>query len=142
MKVSEVLRMLADDGWELVAVRGSHRQYRHATKPGRVTVAGKPHDDLAPGTLNSILKQAGLNKTSMRYAIVIEQAENNFSAYAPDLPGCVATGASLEAVEAEMREAITFHLQGLREDGEPIPPPQAASNTSRSRRKAFSSPRP
>jgi len=58
----------------------------------------------------------------MRYAIVIEQAEGNFSAYVPDLPGCVATGASIEEVEAEIREAISFHLEGLREDGIPAPP--------------------
>ena len=62
MKVSEVLRMLSDDGWFLVATRGSHRQFKHTAKAGRVTVAGKPADDLAPGTLNSILKQAGLKK--------------------------------------------------------------------------------
>jgi predicted RNA binding protein YcfA (HicA-like mRNA interferase family) len=62
MKVREVLRMLNDDGWYLVATRGSHRQYKHPTKPGRVTAPGKPNDDLAPGTLNSILKQAGLKK--------------------------------------------------------------------------------
>jgi len=62
MKVSEVLRMLHDDGWFLVATRGSHRQFKHPLKPGRVTVAGKPSDDLAPGTLNSILKQSGLKK--------------------------------------------------------------------------------
>jgi len=60
MKVSEVLRMLHDDGWYVVATKGSHRQLKHHTKPGRVTVAGKPNDDIAPGTLNSILKQAGL----------------------------------------------------------------------------------
>jgi predicted RNA binding protein YcfA (HicA-like mRNA interferase family) len=60
MKVSEVLRMLQDDGWYLVTTRGSHRQFRDPAKPGRVTVAGKPNDDLAPGTLNSILKQSGL----------------------------------------------------------------------------------
>ncbi|MFN7446453.1 MAG: type II toxin-antitoxin system HicA family toxin [Curvibacter sp.] len=62
MKVSEILRMLQEDGWFLVATRGSHRQFKHAAKPGRVTVAGKPADDLAPGTLSSILKQAGLKK--------------------------------------------------------------------------------
>mgnify|MGYP001408547913 FL=1 len=62
MKVSEILRMLHDDGWHLVATRGSHRQFKHQSKPGRVTVAGKPSDDLAPGTLNSILKQAALKK--------------------------------------------------------------------------------
>jgi predicted RNA binding protein YcfA (HicA-like mRNA interferase family) len=60
MKVREVLKLLQDDGWFLVVTRGSHRQLKHATKRGRVTVAGKPSDDLPPGTLNSILKQAGL----------------------------------------------------------------------------------
>jgi len=62
VKVSEVLRMLNQDGWYLVATRGSHRQFKHPVKPGRVTVAGKPSDDLAPGTLNSILEQSGLKK--------------------------------------------------------------------------------
>lgn len=62
MKVSDVLRILHDDGWRLVATRGSHRQFKHGTKPGRVTVPGKPGDDLAPGTLNSIMKQASLKK--------------------------------------------------------------------------------
>ena len=60
MKVSEVLRMLHADGWRLVATRGSHRQFKHTFKPGRVTVPGKPSDDLAPGTYGSILKQAKL----------------------------------------------------------------------------------
>lgn len=60
MKVREVLRMIEDDGWYLARTRGSHRQFKHRTKPGLVTVAGKPDDDLAPGTLNSILKQSGL----------------------------------------------------------------------------------
>ena len=60
MKVSEILRLLQADGWYLVATRGSHRQFKHASKPGRVTVPGKPSDDIAPGTLNSILKQATL----------------------------------------------------------------------------------
>ena len=59
MKVAEVLRKLLADGWYLHTTRGSHRQYKHALKKGRVTVAGKPSDDLAPGTMNSIYKQAG-----------------------------------------------------------------------------------
>jgi predicted RNase H-like HicB family nuclease len=59
----------------------------------------------------------------MRYAIVIEKAESNYSAYVPDLPGCVATGATAEEAEAQIRETIEFHLDGLREDGAPIPPP-------------------
>ena len=62
MKVRDVIRLIEDDGWYLVATRGSHRQYKHPRKPGRVTIAGKPPDDLAPGTLNSILKQAALKR--------------------------------------------------------------------------------
>jgi predicted RNA binding protein YcfA (HicA-like mRNA interferase family) len=60
MKVSDMLRLLLADGWYLAEMRGSHRQFKHPMKPGRVTVPGKPSDDLAPGTLNSVLKQAGL----------------------------------------------------------------------------------
>ena len=61
----------------------------------------------------------------MRYAVVIEKAENNYSAYVPDLPGCVATGMSIAETEAKIREAIEFHLEGMREDGIPIPPPSS-----------------
>jgi predicted RNase H-like HicB family nuclease len=61
----------------------------------------------------------------MRYAVVIEKAENNYSAYVPDLPGCVATGATISETEAQIREAIEFHLEGMREDGTPIPPPSS-----------------
>jgi predicted RNA binding protein YcfA (HicA-like mRNA interferase family) len=60
MKVKDIIRLLEGEGWFLIATRGSHRQYKHPVRPGRVTVAGKPSDDLAPGTLNSILKQSGL----------------------------------------------------------------------------------
>ncbi|MGH9440398.1 MAG: type II toxin-antitoxin system HicA family toxin [Terriglobia bacterium] len=62
MKVRDVIASLEHDGWFLVATRGSHRQYKHPSKPGRVTVPGKPGDDLAPGTLNSIYKQASLKR--------------------------------------------------------------------------------
>ena len=61
----------------------------------------------------------------MRYAIVIEKAENNFAAYVPDLPGCVATGTTVEETEKQIREAIEFHIRGLREDGLPIPSPSS-----------------
>ena len=59
----------------------------------------------------------------MRYAVVIEQTKSNYSAYVPDLPGCVATGYTIEEVETQIREAIAFHLEGLREDGTPLPHP-------------------
>ena len=61
----------------------------------------------------------------MRYAIVIEKAENNYAAYVPDLPGCVATGRTIEETENEIREAIDLHLRGMREDGLPIPEPSS-----------------
>jgi predicted RNase H-like HicB family nuclease len=62
-------------------------------------------------------------RSRVRYAIVIEKTEGNYSAYVPDLPGCVATGATIQDVEVQIREAIEFHLEGMREDGTPIPPP-------------------
>lgn len=62
----------------------------------------------------------------MRYAIVIENAGPNFSAYVPDLPGCVATGVTVDEVQREIREAIELHLEGMREDGDPIPPPSSS----------------
>jgi len=61
----------------------------------------------------------------MRYAVVIEKAEGNYSAYVPDLPGCIATGATIEETEREIQEAIEFHLEGLRADGLPIPEPSS-----------------
>ncbi len=64
----------------------------------------------------------------MRYAIVIEAAGDNFSAYVPDLPGCIATGETIDATEHAIREAIEFHLDGMREDGTPIPPPSSRVN--------------
>ena len=60
MKVRAVLKLIQDDGWERVRTKGSHRQFKHPNKPGKVTVAGKPNLEVPPGTLNSILKQAGL----------------------------------------------------------------------------------
>ena len=59
----------------------------------------------------------------MRYAVVIEKAGNNWSAWVPDLPGCVATGSTVENVKAAIRDAVFFHLEGIREDGQPIPAP-------------------
>ena len=64
----------------------------------------------------------------MRYAIVIEKAAGNFSAYVPDLPGCVATGATVPEVEQEIRQAIRFHIDGLKEDGLPVPEPTSIAD--------------
>ncbi|MDA8241900.1 MAG: type II toxin-antitoxin system HicA family toxin [Nitrospiraceae bacterium] len=62
MKVRDIIRLIEADGWYLVDTKGSHRQYKHRTKSGRVTIAGHPNDDLAPGTLNSVFKQAQLKE--------------------------------------------------------------------------------
>jgi len=62
MKVRDVIKLIESDGWHLVATKGSHRQFKHTIKPGRITIAGHPGDDLTPGTLNSVLKQAQLTK--------------------------------------------------------------------------------
>src|SRR5579871_4955041 len=67
----------------------------------------------------SASKQVLTRRRDMRYAVVIERSPNNYAAYVPDLPGCVSTGATREEVERNIREAITFHLEGLREDGLP-----------------------
>ncbi len=61
----------------------------------------------------------------MRYAIVIEKATSNYAAYVPDLPGCVATGSTVDETEILIREAIEFHLEGLQADGQPFPPPSS-----------------
>ena len=62
MKVRDVIKLIEEDGWYQVSQKGSHRQYKHPSKPGRVTLPGHPNDDLPPGTLNSVLKQAGLKE--------------------------------------------------------------------------------
>src|SRR5215211_5401441 len=98
MKVSALLRVLHDNGWFLVATRGSHRQFKHATKPGRVTVRVNLGMIWHPAhsTVSSSRPASEETKvTAMRYAVVMENAGSNFSAYVPDLPGCVATGATL-----------------------------------------------
>ena len=64
----------------------------------------------------------------MRYAVVIEKTDNNYSAYVPDLPGCVATGDTVKIVEAEIRDAIRFHVEGLKEDGLPVPAPTSIAD--------------
>ena len=126
MRVRDVIKRLEDDGWSVVGQRGSHRQFKHNSKPGLVTLAGKPRDDLAPGTLNSVLKQAGLKP--LKYLVVIEKTSTGYSAYSPDLPGCIATADTKDDVQREMQDAVAFHLDGLRQEGMPIPEPHSTSS--------------
>ena len=117
--------MLEDDGWYVARTRGSHRQHKHLVKTGTITVAGKDSVDMPRGTLNGILKRAGLKRCEvvMRYAVVIEKGDTGFGAYVPDLPGCVAAADSREEVVRLIQGAIEFHIEGLKEDGQPIPEP-------------------
>jgi len=66
MKIRDVIKLIEEDGWYVVVTKGSHRQFKHPRKTGRVTIAGHPGDDLAPGTLSSVLKQTGLKKPEGR----------------------------------------------------------------------------
>ena len=125
MKVRDVIKMLEDDSWFEVRQRGSHRQFKHASKPGLETAAGKPGDDLAPGTLKRF--EAG-RVEAMKYLIVIEQTATGYSAYSPDLPGCIATGSTRDEVEREMKGAIAFHLDGLKAEGIAVPQPSSSSS--------------
>lgn len=86
--------------------------------------------DLSPAMRDSILKQAGLEKGSpvMDYVVVIEKTENGFGAYVPDLPGCIAAGDTREETEALIREAVSYHVELLRERGDPVPEPRATAS--------------
>ena len=127
MKVRDVIKRLETDGWYLARTKGSHRQFKHPHKAGLVTVAGKPGVDVPAGTLKNIWRQAQIeDKELMRYGIVIEKGESSYGAYVPDLPGCVAVGETQAEVEALIREAIQFHIEGLRAEGLPVPEPTSS----------------
>jgi predicted RNase H-like HicB family nuclease len=118
--------MLEADGWALVRTRGSHRQYKHPVKLGLVTAPGKPGDDICTWNIEHH-PEASRIEAMKKYLIVIEPTQTGFSAYSPDLPGCVSTGRTREEVEQNMPEAISFHLDGLREEGQAVPEPQTYS---------------
>lgn len=129
LKVREIIKMVESDGWSLARTRGSHRQYVHPTKRGVVTIAGNPSADLPRGTERSIPEADGTvmgGATMSGYAIVVEQAEDGgYGAWSPEVPGCVALGATVDETVAEMRVAIKLHLELLAERGEPLPLPTA-----------------
>jgi len=123
MKVRQILRLLYDDGWAVVRQRGSHRQLQHATKPGTVTGAGKPGDELHPKTAASIRKQAFYSEFFMRYVVIIRRTGTGYSVDVPDLPGCVATGTTIEHARQMIAEAIEMYIDMMQQSGESIPIP-------------------
>jgi predicted RNase H-like HicB family nuclease/predicted RNA binding protein YcfA (HicA-like mRNA interferase family) len=116
MKVRDLLKTLATDGWVLKNQEGSHRQFVHPTKPGKATVNG--HAEIYNETGRMVKKMK-----DTRYAVVFERSATGYGAYVPDLPGCIATGRTLDLTRQRMRQAITAHLQAMREDGDSIPEP-------------------
>jgi predicted RNA binding protein YcfA (HicA-like mRNA interferase family)/predicted RNase H-like HicB family nuclease len=121
VKFRDVIKTVEADGWQIATQRGSHRQNKHPTKPGKVTIAGHPSVNVASKTLKSIPEQAGLE--TMKYLVIYEKTATGYSAYAPDLPGCIAGGFTFEETEELMRGAIQMHLEAMREDGDSIPEP-------------------
>jgi predicted RNase H-like HicB family nuclease/predicted RNA binding protein YcfA (HicA-like mRNA interferase family) len=122
VKVRKLISLLERDGWRLDRQSGSHRQYRHPLKAGTVTVSGNLGKRPASGRLEGTLIMSG-------YAVIIEGDGTSYSGYAPDLPGCIATGSSPDEVEQLMREAIRLHIESLRAHGEAVPRPSAAAAT-------------
>jgi predicted RNA binding protein YcfA (HicA-like mRNA interferase family)/predicted RNase H-like HicB family nuclease len=118
MKIRGVLRLIESDGWRFVRQTGSHRIFHHPTKPGIVIVAGKPSQDLAPGTLNAILKEArSERKTQMKYAVVIEKTSTGYSGYVPDLPGIGVAGETRPKVRRLLKEAVAIYISEKRARG-------------------------
>ena len=122
------MRLIEEDGWYLIRTRGSHRQYKHSVKTGVVTIAERESQDLAPGTWHSILIKdtSRLDKpggTAVKYVIAYEQTDSGWSAYVPDLPGCVAAADKREEIERLIRDAISLHLEAVRESHAAIPQP-------------------
>jgi predicted RNA binding protein YcfA (HicA-like mRNA interferase family)/predicted RNase H-like HicB family nuclease len=135
LKVRDVIRVLEAHGWRLDRQRGSHRLFRHETRPGSVTVAGKPNTDIPPGTLGSIRRQVEARGRAALsdYVVIYEQGPTSWGAWVPDLPGCVAAGETRAEVEQLIREAIDDHIESLREHGEPVPEPSSTAGMVRAR---------
>ena len=136
MKVREVIRLLDADGWALISTEGSHRQFKHLTKPGRVTVSGDLGDDMPQGharigETTSWLEGSKVMKTLQYLVRINRDPGSDWGASVPDLPGCVATGKTIDSALRRIERAIELHVRGLREDGLPIPRPSHRTVTPR-----------
>lgn len=120
-KIRDILDLLKRDGWIEASVRGLHHRFKHSTNPAGVTVLGSRAmiSHRARSTASS--SKPDSRGDAMRDAIVIEKAESNHSAYVPDPPGCITTGATIAEIEQGIREATELHLAGMREDGQSVP---------------------
>lgn len=131
MKISEIIRLLENDGWRIKRVTGSHRHYSHPAKPGLVTVAGKPQRYVKAEDRSKHPAASGPAEgaTVRGYVVVFEgDDEAGYSAYSPDLPGVVAAGSTHQETERLMREAMAEHIAVLRQEGRPVPEPADAES--------------
>jgi predicted RNase H-like HicB family nuclease len=119
-KIREAIRLIERDGWYF---GGNSGQPSTIQAPAKVRQGDSRRQRIRRSSARDIQQPEGA--ALMRYAVVIEKAEGNYSAYVPDLPGCVATGATLEVIEENIRDAIRFHIEGLVEDNLPVPKPVA-----------------
>jgi predicted RNase H-like HicB family nuclease/predicted RNA binding protein YcfA (HicA-like mRNA interferase family) len=137
-KVRSMIPALERDGWsEVGQVVGSHRQFSHLRKRGRITVPATLDDELAPGTMASLRRAAGLpppsgrrmamapERTDLGYVVIVEPTRTGYSAYVPNLPGCITVGRTRVEIKRQMSEAIALHLAGIRGDRAQIPQPAA-----------------
>ena len=113
MKVRDVISRLETDGWYLLLIRGSHRQFKHEVKKGRVTVAGKPRRKCRRKRSRASGGRHNCRRNNEEYVIFIEKGESSYGAYVPDLPGCVAVGETVKEVKRLIAEAVPLHLEGL-----------------------------
>jgi predicted RNase H-like HicB family nuclease len=127
VKVGEAIRRLEADGWVLVRTIGSHRLFPSPDETGYHDPGREAQRATEGGTVDRQPEAGGLAVVGPpgAYAVVVEWADGNYSAYAPDLPGCVATGDTIEETIALMREAMALHIEVTREYGEAIPEPRA-----------------
>jgi predicted RNase H-like HicB family nuclease len=132
LTVHQMIKLIEADGWTLERVRGSHRHYVHATKPGvgdraRQAEPGLAHRYRAQHPETGRYRQEAAVRT---YAIIIERSDDGgYGAWSPDLPGCVALGDTEQEALSEMKEAMRGHLEVMRERGETIPNPSTVSAT-------------
>ena len=125
----DVIKLIEQDGWRFERQRGSHRIYRHPTKPGTVTVAGHRRTGRASGYTGEHLvasKNEG-TATVSEYVVIYEQGPTGWGAYCPDLPGLGVAAASRDEAERLIREGVQLHIDSLREHGEPVPAPTSAA---------------
>jgi predicted RNase H-like HicB family nuclease/predicted RNA binding protein YcfA (HicA-like mRNA interferase family) len=127
VKIRDLIKLLEHDGWKLDRTKGSHRQYLHPKKPegGTLTVAGHPSEDIPKRHFERYSETGRAKVMNEKYAVVFEKGESSFGAYVPDLPGCVAAASTRHEVEKLIAEAITVHIESLRDHGNPVPDPNS-----------------